>query len=468
MNSPGGFVGDGPLAEQSALEPTSVRLFMHNIPHAPGFDSTIALLCDGYDFGLNNYRHLHSDIFETRLLLQKTICMRGEEAASVFYDNERFCRHGAMPARAKKTLLGEGGVQGLDDAAHRHRKQMFVVLLMTPERIAQLADISAAQWRMAAVRWTNTVRVVLFPELQEILCHAVCKWAGVPLSEAEARERARDFGAMIDGGGGVGPRYWRGRLARKRAEQWITEMVEQVRSRRLNAGGETALHVIAHHRELNGDLLESRVAAVELINVLRPTVAIAQFVTFGALALHEHPQCRQQIIGGEPDFVELFVQEVRRYYPFFPFVAARVRKEFEWKGYRFPQGRRVMLDLYGTDHDPRTWEHPHEFQPERFRSWNESAFNFIPHGGGDHRTHHRCPGEGITIALMKVAMHFLAKSITYVVPAQDLKISMSRMPTLPQSGFVMEKVRLVLSESPDKTGKIGELISPRGRNGPTG
>jgi fatty-acid peroxygenase len=40
--------------------------------------------------------------------------------------------------------------------------------------------------------------------------------------------------------------------------------------------------------------------------------------------------------------------------PFFPAVAARVRRDFDWKGYRLPRGRRVLLDLYGTDYDPRT------------------------------------------------------------------------------------------------------------------
>lgn len=108
---------------------------------------------------------------------------------------------------------------------------------------------------------------------------------GKPSSDVQARARTRDFGTMIDGGGGIGPRYWRGKQACRCTEQWIAAMVEQVRRKELNAGEETALHAIAHHRELNGALLDRRVAAVELINVLRPAVAIAQFVSFGALAL---------------------------------------------------------------------------------------------------------------------------------------------------------------------------------------
>jgi hypothetical protein len=39
-------------------------------------------------------------------------------------------------------------------------------------------------------------------------------------------------------------------------------------------------------RGLDSALLDSRTAAVELLNVLRPTVAIAVFIVFEALALH--------------------------------------------------------------------------------------------------------------------------------------------------------------------------------------
>lgn len=100
-----------------------------------------------------------------------------------------------------------------------------------------------------------------------------------------------------------------------------------------------------------------------------------------------------------------------------------------------------MLDLYGTDHDPRTWDKPEEFRPDRFRAWDQSAFNFIPQGPGDHYQNHRCAGEWITIELMKVAADFLTRQITYNVPEQDLRIDMSRLPALPRSGFIIDNVR---------------------------
>jgi fatty-acid peroxygenase len=55
---------------------------------------------------------------------------------------------------------------------------------------------------------------------------------------------------------------------------------------------------------------------------------------------------------------------------------------------------------------------------------------------------HRCAGEWITIAAMKQALDFLVKYITYQVPPQTLKYSLQRMPTFPESGFVIRQVKL--------------------------
>lgn len=100
-----------------------------------------------------------------------------------------------------------------------------------------------------------------------------------------------------------------------------------------------------------------------------------------------------------------------------------------------------MLDLYGTNHDARTWGDPDEFRPERFQQWDGSAFNFIPQGGGDHNVNHRCPGEWIALTLMKVAVDVLVKRIRYDVPKQDLRINFARLPAIPRSRFIMCNIR---------------------------
>lgn len=413
---------------------------MARIPRDRSFDATWALIRDPYRFISKRCRRHGSDVFETRLLLQKTICMSGPEAAEVFYDHSRFVRLCAMPKAIQKTLLGEGGVQGLDDEAHRHRKQMFMSVL-TPERIEQLVRVTAAEWQTCARKWASMREVVLYTEVQELLIRSVCAWAGVPLPDSELGLRTREIAALFDHAGSIGLRHVWSRTARKRVDRWMENIVGQIRSDHVRPPEHSAAHIIARHRDLNGELLAPQVAAVELINVIRPTVAVSVYVVFVAHALHAHPELQEKVAAGDDAYAEQFVQEVRRYYPFFPAVAARVRQTFEWSGYRFASGERVMLDLYGTNHDSRTWERPHEFEVARFGKWDGSPFNFIPQGGGNHHVGHRCPGEWIAIALMKQAADFFTRRIRYDVPVQNLEIDWSRLPAVPESGFLIRHVR---------------------------
>ncbi|MBD1915700.1 MULTISPECIES: cytochrome P450 [Cyanophyceae] len=414
---------------------------MANIPVEPGIDSTLGLLRDGYRFIGKRCDRMGTNVFQTRLRLEKTICMRGAAAAEVFYDNAKFSRKNAAPPRLKKTLLGEGGVQALDGACHRQRKQIFMGL-MTPERLQQLSDLALHHCRQYAQLWQQQDQVVLFEQINEILCRAVCDWSGVPLPETDVARRTLELAAIIDGGGGLGLRYLRGVQARQRLEAWISEVIEKVRSQQLQVPEQTAASAFALHRDANGNLLDTAVAAVDLINVLRPTVAIGRYVVFAALALHQHPDCYSKLKGHDPDYTTPFIQEVRRFYPFFPFAPARTCEGFDWQEYHFPKNTLVLLDLYGTNHDANHWQEPDRFWPERFSEWQENAFDFIPQGGGNYNENHRCAGEWLTIKLMEQVLNFLVNELEYDVPPQNLEVKLSRMPTLPESGFVITNVKL--------------------------
>ncbi|QLQ37363.1 cytochrome P450 [Micromonospora robiginosa] len=412
---------------------------MSTMPSDRSPDSTLAFLREGYRFVGARCDRFGSDVVQTRLLLEPTICLRGRDAAELFYDEERFVRRGATPLRGQRTLTGVGGVQGLDGAAHRARKAMFMSI-MTPDAIRRLGQLFADEWRARIPTWAANGPVVLYDEVGRMLTRAVWAWAGVPLAESDVRRRTAEMHAMIEGPAVLGPKHWRGLIGRRRAERWARALVERVRAGALPAPEGSALRVIAEHRDEQGVPLPPRIAAVELLNVLRPTVAVDRYVVFLALALHDHPHWRDRVRADDAT-AEQFVQEVRRYYPFFPLAAARVRRSFDWRGYAFPQGRRVLLDLYGTNHHPEIWPEPERFRPERFAGWRDDPFGLIPQGGGDHRTGHRCAGEWITIELMKQAVAALTGAMSYRVPPQDLALDLSRMPTLPPSGLIVDGVR---------------------------
>lgn len=413
------------------------------VPGTKSLDSTLAFLSEGYRFISNRCRELGSDAFETRLALRKVVCMQGAEAARVFYAPDRFTRRRSMPPTTLWLLQDRGSVQQLDGEEHRHRKKMFLHLL-GPDRVPNLAETVRREWLDSLSRWEDEEEVVLHDAARGVLCRAVCAWTGVPVSTRETERRRRELGAMIDGAGSAGPRNWWAQLLRVRTERWARDLVRRVRSRGSRGEGTSpgsVLEAIALHRDRDGERLSVETAAVELINILRPTVAIARFVTFAALALHRHPESRERIAAGDDRHLERFAHEVRRYYPFFPLIGGRVREEFRWRGYRFEPGRWVILDLYGTNHDPRAWADPDDFRPDRFRGRTPTAHDLVPQGGGDHGSGHRCAGEWATVEILETAVRLLAVEMRYRVPEQDLEIDLTQMPALPESGFVMRDVR---------------------------
>lgn len=55
---------------------------MNTIPHEAWPDNTLALLRDPYRFISRRCQAHQSDVFQARIMLEKTICITGREAAA--------------------------------------------------------------------------------------------------------------------------------------------------------------------------------------------------------------------------------------------------------------------------------------------------------------------------------------------------------------------------------------------------
>jgi fatty-acid peroxygenase len=393
------------------------------LPRAPEFDSTRAFFREGYDFVGNRCRTLGADAFRARLMLRPAVIIAGEEAARRFYDGKSFTRAGAMPPTTLRLLQDKKSVQSLDGKAHAVRKAMFLDM-MAPESIAAMGAQVDRWWQTMLPGWRAAGEIGFHDAFGELLTAAACDWAGVPLLAEERGPRARELMAMIDGAGSAGPRTWRALRLRRRTEKWARARLDELRG----AGDATPAGRLA------GSGLDRTTAGVELLNLLRPTVAVTRFATFAALALHTQPKAAAWLRQDPASRIEPFVQEIRRFYPFFPVIGGRVRTPFEWREHQFKVGEWVLLGLHAANHDPRIWGDPERFRPERFVGRQSSGFDLVPQGAGDYRADHRCPGEWLTLEILRRAVSVLLAT-PHTLPEQDLRIPRDRFPTLPREGL---------------------------------
>ncbi|WP_030558792.1 cytochrome P450 [Streptomyces aureocirculatus] len=425
-------------------------------------DSTLPLLTQGYAWLPDLSRRKGPGPVRTRLLGKPAVALRGPAAVEFFYDEQHVRRRTALPEPVLSTLFGHGAVHTLDGQEHRTRKALFVSLLKDAAGVAALAEQVAEEWDRSSKEWSGRSGVSLFDEVSVLITRAVCAWAGVPLDDGdaasqgaaasrgsadpddpgpedtEARRTARDLVTMVDGFATAGPRHFQARRSRRRQEKRLALLVEEIRSADGESSGTgrpaTAVGAVAAHRDADGKLLDPRTAAVEILNIIRPTVAVTWYTVFGAHALHRNPALREPLALDRSGYARAFAHELRRFYPFAPFVAGLAPADVEWHGEPIEEGTLVLLDIYGQNHDPGLWHEPYTFDPERFTGREPGRDELVPQGGGEASEGHRCPGEDITLAVLSTLLPRLAR-LDYRVPEQDLRIPLNRMPTRPRSSF---------------------------------
>ena len=71
-------------------------------------------------------------------------------------------------------------------------------------------------------------------------------------------------------------------------------------------------------------------------------------------------------------------------------------------GYHIPQGTILLVNVFFMNRDPKVWEEPTMFKPERFEviKGEKEGFKFIPFGIG----RKACPGGGLALRVISLAL----------------------------------------------------------------
>ncbi|PKA62977.1 Premnaspirodiene oxygenase [Apostasia shenzhenica] len=116
----------------------------------------------------------------------------------------------------------------------------------------------------------------------------------------------------------------------------------------------------------------------------------------------------EEAIQGKLHYLQLVTKETLRLHAPVPLLLPRENLErSEVMGYDIPAKTIVLVNAWAIGRDPKYWERPDEFWPERFEKsdvdFKGNCFEFLPFGSG----RRKCPGINFSLTTMELAMAHL-------------------------------------------------------------
>lgn len=104
-------------------------------------------------------------------------------------------------------------------------------------------------------------------------------------------------------------------------------------------------------------------------------------------------------------YLQAVVKEAFRLHPAAPLLLPRkAQEDVEIAGFTIPKGAQIMVNVWAMGRDPRSWENPESFEPERFLGSEIDvrgrSFELIPFGGG----RRICPGLPLAMRMMHLML----------------------------------------------------------------
>jgi cytochrome P450 family 135 len=198
-------------------------------------------------------------------------------------------------------------------------------------------------------------------------------------------------------------------LARRRAQEDLADRTD-------------ILSMLLQARDEEGRAMSDTELRDELVTLLlagHETTSTS--VAWAVERLVRHPQKLRRLVaeidgeaeGGGDEYMRAVVNETLRVRPVVPIVARVLMDDLQVGEYDLPQGTRVFPSIYLTNRNPRVYEDPTEFRPERFLGEGPDTFSWIPFGGGIRR----CIGASFALLEMKLILRTMLGELEPRLPA---------------------------------------------------
>ncbi|EPS59496.1 hypothetical protein M569_15310, partial [Genlisea aurea] len=137
-------------------------------------------------------------------------------------------------------------------------------------------------------------------------------------------------------------------------------------------------------------------------------------------------------------YLRAIIYETLRMYPVAPLLAPHESSaECSVGGYRIPGGTLLLVNIWAIQNDPKLWDEPRDFKPERFLDGGElDGFSMLPFGAG----RRGCPGENLAMKMVGLTLGAMIQCFDWRRVGEE-KVDMSE-----GSGLTMPKAHPLIAQ----------------------
>jgi cytochrome P450 len=362
--------------------------------------------------------------------------------------------------QANKRLFGNGLLTSEGDFWLRQRRLAQPAFHRT--RIASYGDTMVRYTEQMLEHWSHGQEVDAHQEMMQLTLNIV----GKTLFDAEVAGDAREIGKtitmLLDFSSDFRrliftpkwlptPRNIQTTLAIRRLNKIVFRMIAQRRASGRDAGD--LLSMLLAARDDDGSQMDDRQLRDETLTLFLAgyeTTANLLAWTWWLLATHPEVELKlhvelDRLLAGRPPamddlprlrYAEHVLTESLRLYPPAWGMARLAIEDHEIAGYPVPAGTGVAIAQWVVQRDPRWYEAPDEFRPERWKGDLQKRlprFAYFPFGGGPRQ----CIGNMFalmeaTLVLATVAQHFRLR----MMPGQEV-VPLASITLRPKNGVAM-------------------------------
>ncbi|MFL6414093.1 MAG: cytochrome P450 [Bryobacteraceae bacterium] len=314
-------------------------------------------------------------------------------------------------ATVLRELVGDG-VLTLEEPRHRERRRILQPAFHR-DQIASYVEIIGNESKRLLPGWQNRTQVDMGEEMRRLTLSIIGSSLFGPDFRDSAAPISAVLGRVMKGAGRIAPfvtfvkpvtRSYR-RLAPKGPSLFfpserkeLDAVLQPLIDRKRCSDSKDVLSLLLGQTEGELDDEDIRNEMVAFVLAGHETTATALTWACDLLAAEPAMQARladeaQSVLGDRtptPDdlprlrYASLVLNETLRLYPPVPLFGRRVHESVTLAGYELPVRSTVLLSPYVTQRDPRNFEDPEEFRPERWEAGPGAfpKFAFFPFGGG--------------------------------------------------------------------------------------